>query len=214
MHTRFNRTLPLLAAIAAGVHCATFAQAVVNGSFELGFDPNSGPGQNIGMAAPDSSTIVGWTLSSGTIDYIGGRWAAADGGRSIDLNGVSAGTIFQTVSGFIPGVAYELHFMLAANPEGGSPTKEVVASIGNNSAKFDITRPELGASIVWSEKKLGFTASQPTMNLVFTSLNEGASGPALDSVRIVSAPEPGVCALTALAFASAGIFKTRRFKRP
>src|SRR5947209_17274027 len=93
--------------------------SIVNGSFEIGTDP----GTSANLTAPDSTTIQGWSVISGTIDYIGSRWTAGDGTRCLDLSGVSAGAIRQTVTGFVPGQAYELSFLMAGNPESGPTIK-------------------------------------------------------------------------------------------
>src|SRR5687767_6400442 len=87
----------LIILIACVASRASAQNLVVNGSFEMGTDPNTGAGQNIGVTAPDSTTIFGWTLSSGTVDYVGSRWVAGDGVRCLDLSGTSAGSISQTV---------------------------------------------------------------------------------------------------------------------
>lgn len=205
MRYRPNRTSSLLAGLFTVLPFASFSQTVINGSFELGMDPNASDGLNIGMAAPDSSTILGWSLTSGTIDYIGARWEAADGARSVDLSGVSSGTLSQSIDGFTIGLAYEVRFMLAANPEGGSPIKAVSVSVGNDSGVFSFERPQLDGSMGWSEQRFGFTATAPILTLSFTSLNTDASGPALDGVRIQVVPELETCAMAAIAFAAAGI---------
>ena len=59
--------------------------------------------------------IPGWTVSSGSVDIIFlPGWSASDGVRSIDLDGLSAGTMTQTFD-TTPGTTYEVNFDLAAN---------------------------------------------------------------------------------------------------
>ena len=76
-----------------------------NGSFEIG---PAGPVKPCGCAggvpyigtffAPYTG-ITGWTVTSGSVDIIfPPGWAASDGNRSIDLDGLSAGTIAQTLT--------------------------------------------------------------------------------------------------------------------
>src|SRR5215469_5456883 len=91
--------------------CSVSAQSLVNGSFELGLNP----GSSINLVAVDSTTITGWTVKTGSIDYIGSRWQAADGNRCLDLSGTDAGSISQTVSNFTIGGQYRLSFELAGN---------------------------------------------------------------------------------------------------
>ena len=165
---------------------------IFNGSFESGIDP----GLSINLGAPDSTTIQGWTVKSGSIDYIGSRWVAGDGNRCLDLNGLDPGTMMQTVSGLAPGQHYELSFLLAGNPEAGPTVKTLQASVGTffQNYTFDITGATT-AHLGWTSKKLDFTATSPLMDVTFTSLTAGAYGPALDSVNLTLVPEPGVWVL-------------------
>src|SRR5437763_10426038 len=132
------------------------AQTVTNGSFELGTDP----GNSLVVLAGDSTTITGWTVQSGTVDYIGTRWAAADGERSLDLSGQSEGSIVQNaVSGFTVGMEYRLSFYMAANTEGGSPIKSLRADVGLASQSFSFDGTGYSASNMgWSLRTLDFFA--------------------------------------------------------
>jgi choice-of-anchor C domain-containing protein len=176
----------------------------------MGTDPNTGAGQNIGMSAPDSTTIFGWTLSSGTIDYIGSRWVAGDGVRCIDISGTSPGSIFQTVSGFTPGLAYELSFLMAANPEGGDSTRNLQVDIGSASQVFSFTGIGTAADLGWAQRTLDFTADAPALTLTFTSLENNPFGAALDGVRIVPVPEPSSWILLVIGASALGFRKWRR----
>jgi Protein of unknown function (DUF642) len=92
------------------------AATIINGSFEEGVDP----GTFVTLTATDSSSITGWKVSSGTIDYIGTYWTAADGSRSLDMNGLAPGAISQVITGLTFGHQYEVTFDLAGNPAGGA----------------------------------------------------------------------------------------------
>ncbi|MSU23906.1 MAG: DUF642 domain-containing protein [Opitutus sp.] len=63
-----------------------------NGSFEGG--PN--PGAAWITLSVGSAAINGWTVTGGTVDYIGTAWSSSHGTRSLDLSGISAGTVAQT----------------------------------------------------------------------------------------------------------------------
>src|SRR5205823_5221846 len=81
--------------------------------FETGATPPFGGAY---VPAPNSTAIPNWTVSSGSVDYIGSdTWQAADGSRSLDMSGHDAGTIMQNVSGFTVGQQYRLSFYLAGN---------------------------------------------------------------------------------------------------
>jgi choice-of-anchor C domain-containing protein len=157
---------------------------VVNGSFENGIDP----GVSQTLSAPDPNTIQGWVVEDGTIDYIGTRWLAADGSRCLDMAGVSAGTISQTVQGLEVGKHYELAFSMAGNPEllgQLGVIKRLRASIDGVTQEFAFDAT--GASptdLGWTTKTLRFIASASSVPLSFISLNGGLGGAALDNVSI------------------------------
>lgn len=175
---------------------------VVNGSFELGVNP----GNTLPLSAIDSQTIAGWIVQSGSIDYIGTRWTAGDGFRSVDLSGTGVGSIQQVVSGLRVGGIYRLSFLLAGNPELGPTIKQVRANIGGATRdfSFDITGRS-GTSMGWTVQSMDFTAAGPATTLTFTSLTDGLAGPALDGVSLVEAdtpPPPTNCIPAALALLS------------
>src|SRR5687767_9703560 len=71
----------------------TDAAPFLNGSFESG----SSIGGSFDTIAVGSSAITGWEVFGSSIDYIGSLWEAADGVRSVDLNGnAGPGGIRQT----------------------------------------------------------------------------------------------------------------------
>src|SRR2546422_5144931 len=112
------------------------------------------------------------------------------------MSGVDAGRIVQAVTGFVPGQEYHLSFFLAGNPEAGPLVKTLQASVGpfSQTYTFDgtgFTTTHLG----WTQQMLDFTATSTSMELAFTSLNPGWSGPALDGVAITPVPEPGAVTL-------------------
>ncbi len=164
---------------------------VSNGSFEQGVNP----GISADVSSPNSTSITGWTVESGNIDYIGSRWTAGDGVRCLDLSGTDAGTISQMIEGLTPGQAYRLSFLMAANPEVASYTARLRAAIGDASSEFTFNQPGITTvNLGWREKTLDFVASASTHKLTFVSLNPGWAGAAIDNVAIVvntnQVPEP------------------------
>lgn len=155
---------------------------VVNGSFEQGTEP----GISTDLPGPDSTSIRGWTIENASVDYIGTRWVAVDGVRCLDLSGTDAATISQTVTGLTPGQAYRLSFFMAANPEVGSFTSRLRATIADANNEFSFLQSGFTVSnLGWTRKSLIFTASASSHKLSFTSLNPGWAGAALDNVSIV-----------------------------
>lgn len=194
---RLTMKIPVRSLSIAGLMfcCAGQAQSVVNGSFELGTDPNANGGENIGLFAPDSTSLDGWVVSSGTMDYIGNRWAAGEGARSLDLSGVTTGTIYQTVTGFTPGAAYRLSFLLAGNPEGGSSVKTARVGVGSEFADYSFDTTGFSASNMgWRTESLDFIAAASSLSISFVGLDNNPYGAALDDVSVApmtnSSPVP------------------------
>src|SRR5207244_8975944 len=69
-----------------------------------------------------STALTDGTIDSGSIDWIGSYWPAADGSRSIDLNGNETGAISQTLTTTI-GNTYVVTFDLSGNPDGPPTAK-------------------------------------------------------------------------------------------
>ena len=159
-----------------------------NGSFEGGVLLNP---QFTTLSIGDTA-ITGWTVSSGSIDYIGEYWVASEGARSIDLNGSGPGAISQTFD-TKPGAAYQVTFDIAGNPEGAPVMKALVVSEGVIlfSASFDITGKDK-LNMGWEERSFNFVASTSSTTLQFSSSIEGAYGPALDNVRVLELGLPAI----------------------
>jgi choice-of-anchor C domain-containing protein len=195
------------------------AVTITNGSFEQGIDP----GSFTNLVATDSTSITGWTVSSGNIDYIGSYWTAADGSRSLDMNGLAPGAISQVVTGLTIGHQYEVTFELAGNPAGGPDTKtlQLSAGVGTNIYTFDISGHSL-ASMGWVFEHFVFTADGNSDTLTFASLTTGDSGnssypnafgPALDNVSISQTPLPSTWTMLLLGFIGLGFFAYRGTKK-
>ena len=181
-------TFCLVALIVAGARVCS-SQTVLNGSFETGATPPFG---GTFIPAPDSTSIPGWTVQSGSVDYIGSdTWPAADGSRSLDMSGHDAGAISQNISGFMPGSRYRLSFYMAGNNDGAARIFHLEASIGSTAQifNFDATGYTY-ANMGWTLVTMDFTADSTTMALTFTSLDPGAAGPALDNVTLSALSEP------------------------
>jgi choice-of-anchor C domain-containing protein len=173
----------------------TFALPFQNGSFETG--PN--PGTFITLSAGNTS-INGWTVTQGSIDYIGSYWAASDGSRSIDLNGEyqqgGIGQIFDTIFG----QNYLVSFDIAGNYDSGVDPKTLTANVSLYSGNYSFFKP-----VSWSRANMGwvtysfqFIAQSTTSTLRFistTGATNDAFGPALDNVKVEAVPEPSTLIL-------------------
>ena len=160
---------------------------LVNGSFEDGPEPDAaGPGFTPYEAG--STAIPGWSITRGSVDYIGSYWQHADGRRSIDLNGNEPGTIAQTFR-TRPGATYLVTFSLAGNDcgdAGGVKTLVVRAAGHEQDFTFDATGRTY-ADMGWVIRSWEFTAEADETTLEFSSTTETsvACGPALDRVSVV-----------------------------
>jgi choice-of-anchor C domain-containing protein len=173
---------------AAGSSAPIAGELVTNGSFEEGPEPDpAGPGFTPIEAG--STVIPGWTVTRGSVDYIGPYWQHADGKRSIDLNGNEPGAIAQTIR-TRAGKRYRVTFSLAGNNCGDAdtPKRAVVVSAAGSQAEFTFdTTGKSYEDMGWVTKTWEFTATAAETTLEFTSATEipPACGPALDRVSVV-----------------------------
>jgi choice-of-anchor C domain-containing protein len=185
---------------------AAAAPDVTNGSFETGLNVGAGFAQ---LSAGDSTNITGWTVASGTVDYAGTYWQAADGVRSIDLNGTSAGAVRQSIATEV-GKTYKVSFSLSGNPEGPDGIKTMTADVGAAPIAFSYEVGALNtlADMKWASKSFTFVAAAATTVLTFTSTSTtaGVYGPVLDMVR-VELVNPNAAATKAFAVCKKGGWK-------
>ena len=193
---------------------SAWAIGVTNGSFETGAIISPAP--FVTLNATDSTSITGWTVTSGSIDYIGSYWNAQDGSRSLDMNGLTAGAISQHITGLTVGHTYQVSFWLAGNPDrqdlGTIKTLGVTASAGSHTFTFDVAGSSLPA-LNWVLKSFFFTANDTSTDLTFTSLTGGnfpAFGAALDNVSLSETPLPPALILFGSALAGLTLLGRRR----
>ncbi|WOH53750.1 choice-of-anchor C family protein [Bradyrhizobium sp. sBnM-33] len=194
------------------------ANLVLNGSFETGVNP----GGFTTLNSTDSVSILGWTVTSGSIDYIGSHWQASQGSRSIDLNGITQGTIAQQTLATVAGQQYLISFDLAGNPDQGPTVKTIGVTIGGSGLQtftFDTTGKSHN-DMGWITETFLYTATG-TSTITFQSLTVGpagnvnfaAYGPALDNVSVTAVPEASTWAMMILGFAGIGFIAYRRRNR-
>lgn len=179
------------------------AATIVNGSFEDGVDPGSFSTQGAG-----STAITGWSISGGTVDYIGSYWNASDGSRSIDLNGNGGGaSIYQAMTDLVVNQKYRLSFDLSSNTDGGPVIKTTRAGVNENAEIFiSSSATPRSAGLTWSTYSFDFWAAGTSTNLIFASQDQGAYGAALDNVVVSAVPVPasGLLLLAAIGGIAAG----------
>lgn len=180
--SRIPRAAFLLCALVALAAPAAADELVTNGSFESG--PTPGESMPLAMG---STAVPGWIVTQSAIDYVGTLWNAAEGSRSIALNGTSAGGIAQTF-GTVPSEEYTVRFCMAGDAFSSPILKHMRVTAAGQSQDYEF---DAGHSwpwgMGWLEKTFVFTASGSATTLEFMSLDGGDTGPTLDSV-VVSGP--------------------------
>jgi choice-of-anchor C domain-containing protein len=213
----------LILALSASMAMANGVVAFRNGSFENATTGQAyiDNGSGFETLYADSTAIDGWTVTAGSIDWIGNYWQRADGlSKSLDMNGSgSAGTISQTFL-VIPNTTYLVTFAMAGNPDHDPAVKAMIGAASSTSETFYFTTV-LGAStrsnMNW--KPMSFTFKTGSLNettLSFQSdMPDSSWGPALDNVSVKAVPETStfVGFGSALAMAAPGMigwFRRRR----
>lgn len=171
-------TAVLFIALFAPVASANF---VVNGSFEADGEVSN------------ATTITGWTVVAGNVDTrpgLNGGSIATDGRLLLDLEGVAAGTITQTIAGLIVGQAYQFSFDLGANS-----SNTFLRFTLTGGASIDETIPALAGPLVSVSRNFVATSSSATITFIDAGGSGGNAGPALDNVRLV--PGPGAFSMLA-----------------
>lgn len=186
MTRRLVTLLALLAAIA--LPSATLAATTVtNGSFEGTTDVGSST-----TLATGSTAINGWTVTAGSVDWVGSYWDSFDGSKSVDLNGTGHGDLSQHLATSV-GYDYVVSFYLAGNASCSPMLKTLdVSATGTpaSSYSFDATG-KLPTDMGWTQKSYSFTATDTDTLLTFSSTTSGSCGPALDMVSLTeTAPPP------------------------
>jgi choice-of-anchor C domain-containing protein len=187
---------------------------IPNGSFELGTDP--GVFTTLGTG---STAITGWTVTTGTIDYIGTYWSAADGARSVDLNGGSPGGVgLGTDVTTTPGQQYRLTFSLSGNFDGLPDPKLLDVLIDGTPYAFSFSKPATWShsSMGWLEQSVVFVAADSSTPLEFKTgvLSPCCYGPAIDNVSMTPVPEPASLLLLGSGLVGTGLVVRRTRRKP
>jgi choice-of-anchor C domain-containing protein len=201
-----------LLAMTAMVALATSARAdfITNGSSETSTGPAI-PGTGIQTLPGGNTTLTGWTVTGGSVDYIDYNgdiyWEAAEGRRSIDLNGNNPGGILQTVTGLTIGAVYELTFALAGNPDAGGGIKNLDVSVTGGLTtgySFDSTG-QSHSDMGWVTETYFFTAVSTSAIVQFVSTTLGDKGAAIDDVHLELVRDPSVPVPASLALLLTGL---------
>ncbi|OYT86916.1 MAG: hypothetical protein CFE46_14515 [Burkholderiales bacterium PBB6] len=212
----------LIVALAMSSVPAWADNIVQNGSFEVfsGWDGTCPAGSTqCAQFNAGNAGLTNWTVGAGGVDVVGTPWPAAHGNYSLDLNAIAPGQISQTLS-TTANQAYRLTFELGANYLYAPPylnTKFGTVSVGslvNQQLSFTNANlyvfPGEAAPMGWSSMVFDFVATGTSTTLIFTGLNEGNAGLALDNISVSAVPEPGSLALMTAGLAMLAGLRRRR----
>ncbi|MBC6994172.1 choice-of-anchor C family protein [Neolewinella lacunae] len=158
-------------------------QNIVNGDFENAQFQLLTPFRQV---IPGGDGVIGWSVESGNIDYIGSYWTPSSGNRSIDLNGSESGSISQSFATQI-GKEYYIKFDFAGNPVCDSPLEKVLeVSVGSTREVYLFNTSARSINdLGWEPRVFTFTAVAAVSSVRFLSKNGGFCGPAIDNVELV-----------------------------
>jgi choice-of-anchor C domain-containing protein len=181
-------------ALAVGAPLTVLASDVGNGSFEDGDFPQGFAFQTLSAGTPGATSITGWTVTSGQVDWIDTYWTPQDGTKSLDLNGFEPGAIAQTLVTDVNGT-YAVKFYLAGNPDCG-PSDKTLTVGATGAAPQSYTFTNTGAAthdnMGWTVETYTFVATATSTVLSFTADpgNISFCGPALDAVSLTETTPP------------------------
>lgn len=179
-------------ALATSVLAAGFG----NGSFETGNYVRFSADYDFARVYAPSTAIDNWTVTQGSVDWIGAYWQAQQGSRSLDLDGDEGvpGAISQTFDTNV-GSSYFVSFYMSGNPDQGPTLKTMtVSATGGSTTAYTYDTSAAGttlANMQWAVKGYTFTATSVATTLTFTSTTPGGYGPALDNVVITETRPAG-----------------------
>lgn len=203
---RIRLGLIAAAGLLFGTAVPASAAGFVNGGFEAGTC-----GAPVGGFTPVSAgnpCITGWTVDSGSVDWVNGYWQAHEGTHSVDLAGNQPGSISQ-IFDTVAGQVYSVNYWLSGNPDGGDPLKWGLISAVNGgviaSATFLGLQGANHGTMNYENWNFEFAATGPSTTLTFASNpSEGFFGAVLDSVSVSAVPEPSTWAMLLLGFFGLG----------
>jgi hypothetical protein len=192
---------------------------LINGSFEL---PNVGL-TGIAEIAPGSEPGgFGWKVDAGTVEVQGENYSnlpgpAFDGTQFLDLNGISVGTLSQTID-TSPGLSYQFRFAYANNYAHTSQASPALATVhvADVGSGTDLITPvsishgtSTASNLDWTVLTLTFSATGDSTRLRFVSNTSNPLGGILldggSLTPLSTVPEPVSIVLLGVGFLTVGL---------
>lgn len=178
---------------------------LTNGGFE-DLQGAYNPGAAFVTLAAPSNAIPGWTVQSGSVDWIESYWQASQGTKSLDLAGYyQHGLILSDPFATQVGKTYRVSFDMAGNPDQPYAKSLVsVATADQALASYIFTFDQSGntkSNMGWVTKIFDFVAQYDSTQIIFGDFTNMATNPneawgaALDNVSVEVLPEPATFAL-------------------
>ena len=199
-------------AVTAALSQVASAATIVNGSFEA-----TSPAGSFDTLGAGNPALTGWTIGSGSVDFIGSYWQAAAGNNSLDMAGDALGSISQLITDLTAGVRYMVTFAMSGNPDGGLGPKSMLVNAGNpltGTYEYSVTGANSRDTMKWEYNQFFFTASGTSELVTFTALTTestaGVYGPGLDDISIAAVPLPASAPLILAGLGALAALRRRR----
>ncbi|HBJ36030.1 MAG TPA: hypothetical protein DDZ51_15035, partial [Planctomycetaceae bacterium] len=154
------------------------------------FTEGPNPGTYVDYSAGQS--FGDWSVRFGDVSYHGTETQASPlGGRTVDLNGSTAGGIYQTLD-TVAGRQYQVVFAMSGHWGGGDAVKDLRVSADGASQDFSMTQPAgwSTSNMLFANRSFTFTATDASTELDFASLDTNGQwwGPVIGDVRVIEIP--------------------------
>jgi choice-of-anchor C domain-containing protein len=159
---------------------------LADGGFET---PKINPQKKARTLRAGDPALAGWRIVSGSVN-VQTYWPAAEGTHTLDLNGVSAGTIEQSFA-TTPGQVYQLAFDYGNNPDARAQTAGATVTVTGAGTLLSQQIAHAGSTprdMKYTHFSELVLANSATTTLQFASTTAGAYGIVLDAVAVTAEP--------------------------
>ena len=159
---------------------------LADGGFET---PKVNPHKKARTLRAGNPALATWRIISGSVN-VQTYWPAAEGRHTLDLNGISPGTIEQSFA-TTPGQVYQLAFDYGNNPDGRALTAGATVTVTGAGTLLSQQIAHAGSTpqdMKYTHFSGTFVANSATTTLQFASTTPGAYGIVLDAVAVTAEP--------------------------